>query len=217
MALSLKILYKSNIMKRIKGIITIIGATAFMAACNSDNKTGDYPAYSSGGSDTAITTNSTMDNSVMTPDTSVATTEPTTPATTAKPVVKKKSRIAVGTMPVNKNSKVEMDKTGVYEFAEVRPSYEGGQSALEDYLNDHTQYPQQAIDNNTQGTVNVQFTVDPNGKVSNAHVVGSKLGDGLDEEAVRVVSSLSEWTPGKVGGKTVKSKVTLPITFKIEE
>ncbi len=102
-------------------------------------------------------------------------------------------------------------------MTEVRPAYPGGQSSLEDYITNNVEYPQAAVDNNKQGTVNVQFTVDENGNVSNAQVIGSKLGDGLDEEAVRVVSKMPKWTAGSVKGKNVKTRVTLPITFKIEE
>jgi protein TonB len=109
------------------------------------------------------------------------------------------------------------DKSGVYEMTEIRPAFPGGQPALEDYINNHIEYPQMAIDDTKQGTVNIQFVVDENGNVRNARVLGSSLGDGLDEEAVRVISSMPKWEPGKVKGKNVKTRLTLPITYQIEE
>ena len=67
------------------------------------------------------------------------------------------------------------DKNGVYEMTEVSPAYPGGHDALEDYINNHIEYPQTAIDNNSEGTVDVQFVVDENGNVTGAKVVGNKL------------------------------------------
>jgi len=97
------------------------------------------------------------------------------------------------------------------------PAYPGGQNALEDYMNNNVEYPQNAMDNNSEVTVNVQFVVDENGKVRDAKVVGKELGSGLDEEAVKVVSNMPKWTAGKVKGKNVKTRIVLPVTYKLEE
>jgi protein TonB len=102
-------------------------------------------------------------------------------------------------------------------MTEVRPAFPGGQTALEDYITNNIEYPQMAVDNNKEGTVNVQFVIDENGKIENAKVIGSKLGDGLDEAAETAISRMPKWEPGKVKGKNVKTRLTLPVTFKIEE
>jgi periplasmic protein TonB len=205
----------------IKSIRVLLPATAlfFITACDSDKgqKT-SYPAYES--SQGTTTYDSTTDNTNMPaaePAQEMAATAPAdnTARTTA---IKRKTKTSVGTMPERSSTaKIEADNTGVYEFSEVRASYVGGQTALENYIVNEVEYPQDAMENNTQGTVNVQFTVDENGRISNAHVIGDKLGNGLDEEAVRVVNALPKWQAGTVRGKAVKSKVTLPITFRIEE
>ncbi|HEX4851240.1 MAG TPA: hypothetical protein VFV08_10555 [Puia sp.] len=36
-----------------------------------------------------------------------------------------------------------------------------------------------------------------------------------DEEAISVVSRMPDWKPGKVKGKSVKSRLELPITFQL--
>lgn len=77
--------------------------------------------------------------------------------------------------------------------------------------------PQIAIDDNKEGTVNVQFIVDENGNVTNAKLIGNNLGDGLGDEAVRVISKMPKSEPGKVKGKNVKTRLTLPVTYKIGE
>jgi protein TonB len=109
------------------------------------------------------------------------------------------------------------DKDGIYEMTDTRPAHPGGQEALENYVNNNIEYQQPAIDDNTEGTVNVQFVVDENGNVTNAKEIGKELGNRLDQEAVRVISNMPKWTPGKVKGKNVKTRVVLPVTYKIEE
>jgi len=96
------------------------------------------------------------------------------------------------------------------------PSFDGGQVALETYISNNIEYPQEAIDNNVEGTVNVQFLVDEKGDVSNVKTIGNKLGSGLEEEAIRVVSAMPKWSPGQVKGKNVKTWRTLPITYRLE-
>ena len=130
---------------------------------------------------------------------------------------RKKGKITVGTMTTRKTSEMKPDKDGVYEMAEVSPVYPGGRDALQSYINDHIEYPQSAIDNNSEGTVDVQFVVDENGKVTDARAIGSQLNNDLQNEAVRVVSNMPKWTPGKVKGKNVKSRAVLPISYKMEQ
>lgn len=135
---------------------------------------------------------------------------------TGTTVRNKRVRITTTMMTADANAKMETDKMGYYSNTEVAPVYPGGQSSLEDYINNHIDYPQEAIDNNAEGTVRIQFAIDENGKVSNAKVNGAKLGHGLDEAAVKVVSQMPQWTPGMVKGKKVKAWYTLPITYKLE-
>jgi TonB family protein len=106
---------------------------------------------------------------------------------------------------------------GYYNRTEVLPAYSGGQTALENYINNNIQYPQDAIDNNVEGVVKVQFGVDENGNVINVSTVGNKIGYGLEEEAIRVVSKMPKWTPGQIKGKNVKTWRTLPINYRLEE
>jgi len=163
----------------------------------------------------------TNDRSPAVTDSSVAATDSSTSgyatkdaASTAK--AKKKGKTSV-MMPQDNTDKMIMDKEGIYNKATVMPEFPGGQNALADYVNNHVEYPQQAINDNTAGTVRVSFVVDEKGKVMNAKVIGSqKIGNGLDEEALRVVNNMPSWKPGKVKGKTVKTRLELPINFQLE-
>jgi len=109
-----------------------------------------------------------------------------------------------------------MDKTGIYNYTEVLPAFAGGESALESYIVNNIEYPQEAIDNNIEGIVNVRFAVDEKGNVSNVSTVGEKIGYGLEEKAIKVVSEMPKWTPGQVKGKNVKTWRTLPINYRLE-
>lgn len=130
---------------------------------------------------------------------------------------KKRLKASLEKIPESKHDTYTADKAGVYSFSQVMPAYDGGSSAIEDYINNHINYPQPALDDAKEGKVNVKFIINEDGVVKNAHSVSPKLGDGLDEEAVRVVSSMPKWKPGTVMGRPVKVSMTLPIIFKSEE
>lgn len=176
---------------KLRGAIAALALTAFMVACN----------------DNAETAN----NSTTAADSTNKDTVNNTPSAPA--MVIKKGRATASMKADDETVKMTKDKMGYYNRTEVAPSYNG---SIEDYITDHIEYPQEAIDNNVEGTVYVQFGVDENGKVSNVTTIGKKLGYGLEEEASKVVSNMPKWSPGKVKGKTVKTWRTLPITYKLE-
>ncbi|HEY4108169.1 TonB family protein [Puia sp.] len=103
------------------------------------------------------------------------------------------------------------------EAGVTAPEFPGGQKALDSYVNDHINYPQGAIDNDVSGIVRVSFVVDEHGKITKAKIISpQKLGEGLDEEALRVVSTMPEWKPATLHGKRVKTRLELPISFQVE-
>jgi TonB family protein len=197
----------------IKALIGLVGFAAF-AACNSNSSSDKI-------SDTASTPVYSSPDAVPAPaDTTTAMAPMDTSSTTtaaAKAVTPKKRKIVVEFVPVTRPQKPAADKSGIYAYSEVSPTFPGGQSAIEDYINNHIEYPQLALDNNTEGRTSVSFVVNEDGKLSDAHLMGTPLGEGLDQEAVRVVSAMPKWTPGTVKGKPVKTRMTLPIVFEIQE
>jgi protein TonB len=59
--------------------------------------------------------------------------------------------------------------------------------------------------------------VDENGKVKMANVPkGMGVGGGCDEEAIRVINTLPDWTPGKQNGHAVPVWYTVPVIFKLQ-
>ena len=106
------------------------------------------------------------------------------------------------------------DPNKIYDNVEVLPEYPGGAAAMMRYLAQNVKYPQAAQENGRQGKVVVQFVVDTDGSIINAHVLTSVDPD-LDKEALRVIKSMPRWTPGKQKGKPVRVKYTVPVNFRL--
>jgi protein TonB len=90
----------------------------------------------------------------------------------------------------------------------------GGMGGFTEYMMKNLTYPTAAKEAGTQGMVVVSFVVNAEGKVGSLEVLRG-IGKGCDEEAVRVISNSGTWTPAKIEGKAVASKMTLPVQFKL--
>ncbi len=94
------------------------------------------------------------------------------------------------------------------------PEFPGGQVAMTKFIMDNVKYPEAAKKNGIEGKVLVAFTVTKTGKIDKI-IVSQKVNDLLDAEAVRVISTMPDWIPGKNKGATVDVKMILPIVFKL--
>ena len=101
-----------------------------------------------------------------------------------------------------------------FQVVEDMPEFPGGEAALLKYLRDHIKYPRICQENSIQGRVIVSFVVEKDGSVSTPEVMKS-VNPSLDKEAVRVISSLPKFKPGKQRGKPVRVKYTVPVAFKL--
>ncbi|WP_142686288.1 M56 family metallopeptidase [Chitinophaga polysaccharea] len=129
------------------------------------------------------------------------------------PAIVPASAVAMDTTPVKKANKT---KDNVYTFVEQPPSFQGGEEALAKYLSKNIRYSKAAVDKKIAGTVFIQFVVDEQGYIKDAHAVGKNPGFGLVEEGLRVVQAMPQWIPGKHQGKTVAVQFNLPIRFVLE-
>ncbi|MEY3342887.1 MAG: hypothetical protein RL090_571, partial [Bacteroidota bacterium] len=73
-----------------------------------------------------------------------------------------------------------------------------------------------AIEAGVTGTVFITFVIGKDGKVENVKVLRG-IGGGCDDEAVRVVSNMPAWLPGKQRGQPVMVQFNLPIKFSLED
>ncbi len=106
------------------------------------------------------------------------------------------------------------DETEPMIIVQEQPEFPGGQEALLKFIADNTKYPEQALENSIQGKVFIKFAVWSDGSVRKLEVT-RKVDPALDAEALRVVSSLPKWKPGRQNGKAVPVWFSVPVTFEI--
>ncbi|UOQ64337.1 energy transducer TonB [Hymenobacter volaticus] len=94
------------------------------------------------------------------------------------------------------------------------PEYPGGLLKLLGAIQSNTEYPKEALRNEEQGKVLVDFVVSSRGVVQDARVRKS-VSPLLDQEALRVVNSLRGWNPARLDGELTDVLFTLPVTFTI--
>lgn len=129
------------------------------------------------------------------------------PAETEKPTVAAKEE----TPAVKEAQPKDDDKA--YDVVEEMPQFPGGPAALMKFLGENIKYPKDAPKTSGSARVIVSFTVEKDGSVTNVAVM-KPASPAFDNEAVRVVSSMPKWTPGKRNGKPVRVKYAIPVVFR---
>ncbi len=100
------------------------------------------------------------------------------------------------------------------EVAEIMPEFPGGTEALLSFIKDNLEYPQKAIDEQTEGRVIIRFVVNSNGEISDPTILKG-INKNLDQAAIDVINKLPRWKPGQQDGQPVSVRFTLPIVFKL--
>lgn len=99
-------------------------------------------------------------------------------------------------------------------FVEEMPAFPGGDAELLKFLSSSIKYPAEALDNSVEGKVVVRFVVSADGTVKRPEILKG-VDPLLDKEAMRVVSLLPKWKPGKQNGQPVAVWFFVPVTFQI--
>lgn len=108
----------------------------------------------------------------------------------------------------------EIDENYIYKVVQVMPKPTFNEA---DFFIKNLIYPEQARENKVQGRVYVQFVVEKDGSITDVKVIrGRELGNGIPEEAVRVVKAMPKWTPAMMDGKVVRAYHILPLSFKLQ-
>ncbi|MCC3157850.1 energy transducer TonB [Hymenobacter sp. 15J16-1T3B] len=102
----------------------------------------------------------------------------------------------------------------VYTYVEQMPQPTGGMDALKQYLRQTLQYPPEALQQRIEGRVFVNFVVNVAGGIEQAKVLQNP-DPRLGAEALRVVSQMPAWEPGRQNGRPVSVLYTLPVTFSL--
>lgn len=103
------------------------------------------------------------------------------------------------------------DTSRVYDLVQQMPKFNGD---IPSYISDHFVYPKEAMNKGIQGTVDVTFIIEKDGRVSGAHALRS-VEHSLDSAAVACISSMPKWTPGMQNGQVVRVRYEIPIRFSI--
>ncbi|RIW13678.1 TonB family protein [Algoriphagus lacus] len=109
---------------------------------------------------------------------------------------------------------VEEKADEIFDVVETQPNPPGGMSGWNEYLSKNLKYPTQARRMGIEGTVIVVFVINTDGTIQDVEVLRG-IGGGCDEEAVKVVQNAPKWEPGKQRGRPVRTRMRLPIRFKL--
>lgn len=94
------------------------------------------------------------------------------------------------------------------------PEFPGGTTGLINFISKNLKYPTYCKEAGIQGKVIVVFVVNKDGSTSDFKVAWSAH-KYLDQEALRVLSKMPKWKPGKQNGSPVRVKLSVPINFKL--
>jgi TonB family protein len=107
----------------------------------------------------------------------------------------------------------------VFLTVDLAPEFPGGTDSLFSFIVENLKYPEKAKENDTQGTVFINFIIDKDGSVADAKVVRG-ISPECDAEALRVIKMMPSWEPGLIKGKAedipVKVSFNIPINFKLD-
>ena len=90
----------------------------------------------------------------------------------------------------------------------------GGRRAFKQYLEKNIHYPEQALANNIEGRVTIQFTVESSGVLSDFTVIKG-IGHGCDEEVIRLVQQGPKWNPTRRNTESLRDRVKVRMKFTL--
>lgn len=109
---------------------------------------------------------------------------------------------------------VNLAEDSVYAEVDQKPEFIGGEKEMFKYISGRIKYPPLAREKNTQGTVVIGFIVNLDGSLDDIKVLKG-IGNGCDEEALKLITIMPPWKPALVNGKAVRCRKSIPISFKL--
>lgn len=103
----------------------------------------------------------------------------------------------------------------VYEFdyVEEKPRFVQKEMTLMNFINQERRYPAEAYSRGVQGRVTCSFIVNADGSISHLKILKG-VEPSLNREALRILSSMPEWTPGRIAGQKVPVRVICAVPFR---
>jgi TonB family protein len=106
------------------------------------------------------------------------------------------------------------DSDTILDEVDEMPEPNGGMEGLVTFLRSNIRYPSSARTKGIQGVSMVSFVVEKDGSVSDVKILRGFDKD-CDAESERVVKLMSNWKPGIQNGKYVRTRMNLPINYKL--
>lgn len=119
-------------------------------------------------------------------------------------------RVNNGTTPTGCTSYIEVYE---YDYVTDKPTFPGGDTQLMRFINSTREYPKTAYNKGIQGRVTCSFVINVDGTVSHISVIRG-VEPTLNKEAIRVLSKMPEWTPGRLNGQPVPTRVVWSVPFR---
>ena len=109
-----------------------------------------------------------------------------------------------------------MHVTTNFKVVITQPEFKGGSEALYKYILTNFEYPEEAAKRSISGTMEVEFTIEKSGDVSNVGILKG-LDEQVDEQVLRLLKAMPRWTPATRNGVPVRYKVSMPLTLKLSK
>lgn len=100
-----------------------------------------------------------------------------------------------------------------YDYVDEKPEFPGGGNSMISFINSQRHYPENAYEMGIEGRVTCAFIVNEDGKISHIKVLRG-VESSLNREAVRIISEMPDWSPGKINEQTVPVRVVCCIPFR---
>ncbi len=113
---------------------------------------------------------------------------------------------------VGYGSERALDENDFATFEMATPA--GGRKEYKQYLEKNLHYPEAAIENNVEGKVTIQFTIETSGQLSDFRVIKG-IGFGCEEEVIRIVKAGPKWTPTKRNSESLRDRVKVRMKFAL--
>ena len=101
-----------------------------------------------------------------------------------------------------------------FHVAEELPQFPGGAVEFMKWLTKHLRYPDRARQQKVQGKVVAVFYVEKDGNISGINVTKALQPD-CDREVMRVLRMMPKWKPGIQNDRPCRTKVCIPVVFKL--
>ncbi|MEO6520792.1 MAG: energy transducer TonB [Mucilaginibacter sp.] len=108
------------------------------------------------------------------------------------------------------------DNPEIFAAIEIRPEFPGGIEKFKAYIKTHLSYPEKAVQNNIEGTVQIAFTVERDGTLTAFEVLNG-IGYGCDDVIINILKQSPHWKPGIAYGRVITCQQTVSVKFALTD